>query len=137
MFAKVILILLLSATIVYFNKVPSNITKFATSIPGRLILFGSVLMVYNSAGWMPALLMTMISLLLISSGSSVEGFSGGLISSKPRTGNRQSEGFIDENFSSDIDIIEKKPGTKWWDEVLLGRESIVKTNLVDTQPVQG
>ncbi len=118
MFAKVILLLLLSATIVYFNKIPVNITKFATSIPGRLILFGSILAVYSTAGWMPALLMTLISLLLIAGGSSVEGFIG-------------------ENFSSDIDIIEKKPGTKWWDEVILGRESIVKTNLVDTQPVQG
>jgi hypothetical protein len=67
---------------------------------------------------MPALLMTLISLLLIAGGGAVEGFMG-------------------ENFSSDIDIIEKKPGTKWWDEVLLGRESIVKTSLVDTQPVQG
>ncbi len=118
MFAKVILLLLLSATIVYFNKVPINISKFATSIPGRLVLFGSVLAVYNSAGWMPAMLMTLISLLLIAGGSSVEGFVG-------------------ENFSSDIDIIEKKPGSKWWDEVLLGRESVVKTNLVETQPIQG
>ncbi len=118
MFAKVILLLLLSASIVYFNKIPANISKFATSIPGRRVLFGSVLAVYSNAGWIPALLMTLISLLLIAGGSNVEGFIG-------------------ENFSSDIDIIEKKPGSKWWDEVLLGRESIVKTNLVETQPVQG
>ena len=119
MFAKVILLLLLSATIVYFNKIPLNISKFASSIPGRLVLFASVIATYGNAGWMPALLMTFISLLLIAGGSYVN------------------EGFIGENFSSDIDIIEKKPGSKWWDEVLLGRESIVLTNLVDTQAVQG
>jgi hypothetical protein len=156
MFAKVILLLLLSATIVYFNKVPLHIGKFANSIPGRLVLFGSVLALYNSAGWMSAMLMTLIGLLLIAGGSSVEGFMGNAFpsklrtgsthsegfagyatSSKLRTGTTQSEGFAGENFSSDINIIEKKPGSKWWDEVLLGRESIVKTNLVETQPVQG
>jgi hypothetical protein len=137
MFDKVILLLLLSATIVYFNKIPANISKFATTIPGRLVLFGSVLAIYNLAGWMPAMLMTLISLLLIAGGSSVEGFAGVANSSKLRTGVTQSEGFVGENFSSDIDVIEKKAGTKWWDEVLLGRESIVKTNLVDTQPIQG
>ena len=138
MFAKAILLVILSATIVYFNKVPVNISKFANSIPGRLVLFGSVLAVYNSAGWMPAMLMTLISLLLIAGGSSVEGFMGNAISSKLRAGlSTQSEGFVGENFSTDINIIEKKPGSKWWDEVLLGRESIVKTNLVETQPVQG
>jgi glucose-6-phosphate-specific signal transduction histidine kinase len=118
MFAKVILLLLLSASIVYFNKIPANIRRFANGIPGRLILFVSIIAMYETAGWMPAMLMTLISLLLIASSTSIEGFIG-------------------ENFSADIDIIEKKPGTKWWDEVLLGRESIVKTQLVDTQPVQG
>lgn len=121
MFAKIILLILLSATIVYFNKIPVNISKFASGIPGRLILFTSVIAMYGVTGWMPALLVTLIGLLLIAGGSAIEGFSGK----------------IGENFSSDIDIIEKKPGSKWWDEVLLGRESIVKTNLVETQPVQG
>jgi hypothetical protein len=121
MFAKIILLLLLSATIVYFNKVPTYVRKFASGVPGRLILFVSVLAMYSSGGWMPALLMTLISLLLIAGGGeTAEGFMGGK-----------------ENFSSDIDIIEKKPGSKWWDEIILGRESIVKTQLVDTQPVQG
>ncbi len=118
MFAKIILLLLLSATIVYFNRIPIYISKFANGIPGRLVLFTSVITIYEIAGWMPASLLTLISLLLIASSTSVESFMG-------------------ENFSADIDIIEKKPGTKWWDEVLLGRESIVKTQLVDTQPVQG
>ena len=137
MFARVILLLLLSATIVYFNKVPANIRRMANSIPGRIVLFAGVVAMYETAGWMPALLMTLIGLLLIAGGASVEGFVGDLITRNPRTGLIQSEGFVGENFSSDIDIIEKKPGTKWWDEVLLGRESVVKTSLVDTQPVQG
>lgn len=121
MFAKIILLLLLSATIVYFNRIPIYVSKFANGIPGRLALFALVIAMHSSAGWVPAILMTLISLLLIARGSeAVEGFAGDR-----------------ENFSADIDIIEKKPGTKWWDEVLLGRESIVKTQLVDTQPVQG
>ncbi len=98
---------------------PTPILKFANGIPGRIVIFVSVAAMYQVAGWVPALLMTLIGLLLISSGAQAV------------------EGFIGEHFSSDIDIIEKKPGTKWWDEVILGRESVVKTNLVDTQPVQG
>jgi hypothetical protein len=119
MIAKIILLILLSAIIVYFNMIPINISKFTSSVPGKLVLFGCIIAMYETLGWLPALLMTLISLLLIAAGSSNESF------------------LIHENFSSDIDIIEQKPGTKWWDEILLGRESIVKNNLVDTQPIQG
>ncbi len=109
--------------IVYINVIPTNIRILADSIPGRLIGFALILLSYNAFGWLPAILVTLIVLLLIS---------GGIMRSV-------NEGFMNnsEHFSSDINIVEKKPGTKWWDEVILGRESIVKTNLVDTMPIQG
>ncbi len=116
---------------------PRQILAFMNGIPGRIILFTSIIAMYEIAGWVPAALMTLLALLLISSGASaIEGF---VSFNKLKNVTQQSEGFIGtvgENFSSDIDIIEKKPGSKWWDEVILGRESIVKTNLVDTYPVQ-
>ena len=124
MFPAIILLLLLSTGVVYVNKMPMRIRTFAATIPGRIIVFSSVIAIYQVAGWVAALLATLFGLLLISSGE-VETF----INYKM--------GKVGENFSSDIDIIEKKPGTKWWDEVILGRESVVKTNLVDTLPVQG
>ncbi len=109
--------------IVYISTIPMNIRVLADSIPGRLALFALVFTSYVMFGWLPAILVTLFALLLIS---------GGITRSF-------NEGFINnsENFSSEIDIIERKPGTKWWDEVILGRESIVKTQLVDTQPIQG
>jgi hypothetical protein len=123
MFPKIILILFLAMAIVYINVIPTNIRILADSIPGRLIGFALILLSYNAFGWLPAILVTLIVLLLIS---------GGIMRSV-------NEGFMNnsEHFSSDINIVEKKPGTKWWDEVILGRESIVKTNLVDTMPIQG
>ena len=41
-----------------------------------------------------------------------------------------------ERFSSDIDIVDSKGNNKWWDEVLLGRETIIKNLNVDTTAVQ-
>jgi hypothetical protein len=137
MFPIIILLILLSAGIIYVNQMPRQILAFMNGIPGRIILFTSIIAMYEIAGWVPAALMTLLALLLISSGASaIEGF---VSFNKLKNVTQQSEGFIGtvgENFSSDIDIIEKKPGSKWWDEVILGRESIVKTNLVDTYPVQ-
>ncbi len=102
-----------------------GIRKFSASIPGRILIFVAIIGMHQSAGWVAALLTTLLGLLLISNGA-IEGFVA-----------NKKDSMISESFSTDIDIIEKKAGTKWFDEEILGRESLVKTNLVNTLPVQG
>jgi hypothetical protein len=118
LFSKILLIVVLAVAIVYVNKIPSKYINFFYNTPGRLLLIVIVLMTYEWLGLAPALLVTLLSLLLIA---------GGI---------KAYEGFADESFSSDIDIIDNKHNVKWWDEKLLGRETIVKSNQVDTTAVQ-
>lgn len=81
-------------------------------------------MTYEWLGLAPALLVTLLSLLLIAGGiKTYEGFDD-IVQGKK------------ESFSSDIDIIDNKHNVKWWDEQLLGRESIVTNKTVNTIAAQ-
>ena len=114
-FVHIIILLILSLLIVNVSIIPSGIKRFADSIPGRIVLFVAILTSYQTLGWIPTILMTLLALLLLAG--------------------RTTEGFADlrERFSTDIDIIE--PGHLWWDEKLLGREMIVKNRRVDTEAI--
>lgn len=120
LFSKIILMVILIVAIVYVNSIPSNYVNLFYNLPGRLLLIVIVLVSYETLGLAPALLVALLSLLLIAGGiKAYEGFTSDT-----------------ETFSSDIDIVDRKGNNKWWDEVLLGRESIIKNLNVDTIAVQ-
>jgi hypothetical protein len=121
LFSKIILMVILIAAIVYNNYIPSNYINFFYNLPGRLTLMAVTIVVYEYLGLAPALLVALLSLLLIAGGiKTYEGFASDT-----------------ETFSSDIDIVDGKNNKKWWDEVLLGRETIINNHKVDTLAVQG
>lgn len=124
MFVNAVTMLIIVIGIVYVSAIPKSVRMAADSIPGRLVLFTAIIAMYKWLGWTAAVLLTLFSLLLLA---------GGIY--------RQSEGFTNmlrgEAFTSDIDIVDSKDHNKWWDEKILGRETIIKNQLVNTQPIQG
>lgn len=101
--------------ITFVSKVPGSYRQFVDSLPGRIISVAVVSSTYYIAGWPTALLMTVFILLLLAGGPQQQTI---------------------ESFTTiNVDISDKKK--RWFDEKMLGLETITKTEEVNTSAVQG
>jgi hypothetical protein len=114
-FLAVVIAIALLVGITFVSKIPASYRSFADSFPGRIISISVVSSTYYLAGWPTALLMTVFLLLVLAGGPHQQ---------------------LVENFTTiNIDIADKNK--KWYDEKLLGLESVIKTEEVNTSAVQG
>ncbi len=112
----VVLFLFLILGIVFDEQIPNGIRRFFSSLFGRLILFGAVLLVTELYSWQIGLVAALLSLLLITKHS-----------------RNLLEGFQPDTFS--FEFIQNKK--KWWVEEVLKENPIgIQDDRVNTLPVQ-
>jgi hypothetical protein len=99
--------------ITFVSKIPPSYRIFADSLPGRIISVAIVTSTYHIAGWPTALLMTVFLLLVLAGGPNQ---------------------MTIENFTTiNVDLSDKKK--RWYDEKMLGLETIRKTEEVNTEAI--
>jgi hypothetical protein len=100
--------------ITFVSKVPASYRQFADSLPGRVISVAVVSSTYYVAGWPTALMMTVFILLLLAGGPQQQTI---------------------ENFTTiNVDVSDKNK--RWFDEKVLGLETITKTEEVNTEAIK-
>ena len=100
--------------ITFVSKVPASYRQFADSLPGRVISVAVVSSTYYVAGWPTALMMTVFILLLLAGGPQQQTI---------------------ENFTTiNVDVSDKNK--RWFDEKVLGLETITKTEEVNTEAIR-
>ena len=114
-FLAAVIAIAILVCITFVSKVPASYRVFADSLPGRVISIAVVSSTYYIAGWPTALLMTVLLLLVLAGGPHQQTI---------------------ENFTTiNVDVSDKNK--RWFDEKLLGMESVTKTEEVNTSAVQG
>jgi hypothetical protein len=100
--------------ITFVSKVPASYRQFVDSLPGRVISVAVVSSTYYVAGWPTALMMTVFILLLLAGGPHQQTI---------------------ENFTTiNVDVSDKNK--RWFDEKVLGLETITKTEEVNTEAIK-